>query len=354
MNTPTEAIATPTFTPLYETTDQAISGILPVGTYPAGFDAQMGALLGQACVLSYMQYGTPDAPIDLSDLPTFGEVSSYVQVGTPLTWTESIGTGTGNLVNGQPSLTDVQTGSAGFTTVPFGFGFSAVDSGNKPLFNVIVFRGTRSYSEWISDADALPTVCEIAKGPDLVQPALVHNGFYQLYVPSANVPVEGTLQSQVYAILEALSSSHPVPLYLTGHSLGGALAELCASDIGYHKTEYFNELYVYSLASPQLAAGLYLPSGKASLLSIPTTAFTSVFTVGVTGAYRVVNAADLVPILPAQLGSSAGSNIEFAPSISPENTLNFLAQTGAIPSNHDCLLYAGFLNQLPSSWPPAT
>ena len=142
-----DTMATP-YTQLSESSAQALAN--PV--VPAGFDATMANLLGQACLAAYAQYGDAGAPVDLSGLPLVDDATQYVQLGSAFTQVEAIGT---------PGTTQdpVNDPSAGYVTVPYGFAFAAQDaSGEKPVtkFNVIVFRGTRSYQEWIFDATALP------------------------------------------------------------------------------------------------------------------------------------------------------------------------------------------------------
>ena len=81
---------------------------------------------------------------------------------------------------------------------------------------VIVFRGTNSLSNWLTDLRF--TTEPIIDG----QPYLAHNGFLQVF-------------KKVYKSIEA----HVMPLlgtkkiYTTGHSLGGALASLLAFYISY-------------------------------------------------------------------------------------------------------------------------
>ena len=331
---------TPSFTPVFETASQAIAT-----AYPTGFSAEIAALMGQACQLTYLQYQqTKGAPVELSQLALVTGVSSYGQLGNALTWTEAIGIGA------------VQPGSPGLATVPFGFAFTAQDSNSKPVFNVIAFRGTRSYSEWVADAEATPAEFNLAKGDHLL-PALVHGGFYGLYnAGGATPPASGTLADQVRTILKLVQQQESnVPLYITGHSLGGALAELCAADVGANFGRgYFSALYEYSLASPQVAAGITTTLKLFnSPIEIPTTYFTGVLTSSVLsgGAYRIVNSADLIPLLPFTVGSPSGWGVEFAPSIPASATVNWLVQTGDIGGNHAVDLYADFLDQLPATWP---
>jgi hypothetical protein len=77
---------------------------------------------------------------------------------------------------------------------------------------VIVFRGTNpdEISDWFVNLDCLST--------DTPQ-GVIHRGFFNAYQ---------TLKGQ---IVKALGESKPKHLWITGHSLGGALALVCAYDL---------------------------------------------------------------------------------------------------------------------------
>ena len=87
-------------------------------------------------------------------------------------------------------------------------------------------------------------------------------------------------------------------MYVTGHSLGAALATLCALDIAYNFSNRTSSLALYALASPRVAVGLSDSFG----VSIPTMSnqayFQALFQSLVPNAYQVVHAADIIPILP--------------------------------------------------------
>ena len=75
---------------------------------------------------------------------------------------------------------------------------------------VVVFRGTDNDIDWIVNL-AVGSM-QTSKGP-------IHRGFHNAYQP---------LKPQ---ILKLLRASNPKHLWITGHSLGGALAVVCAYDL---------------------------------------------------------------------------------------------------------------------------
>ncbi|GGD01829.1 lipase [Pontibacillus salipaludis] len=99
---------------------------------------------------------------------------------------------------------------------------------------VIAFRGTQSEPDWIADARVYQTPF-----PYLKDAGLVHTGFLTVYDSCRD------------SIFEAYKKVSPhKTLYITGHSLGAALATLHALDARVHAP--FDQVVMYNYASPRV------------------------------------------------------------------------------------------------------
>jgi triacylglycerol lipase len=132
--------------------------------------------------------------------------------------------------------------------------------------SVIAFRGTDSFLDWLADAHYAQTAFPFAAAA--VQ---AHKGFTEVYQ---------SCRQQVVAAVNAAPAA--LPLYVTGHSLGGGLATLAALDIAANTT--FADPVVYTIASPRVGD----PS------------FAGRFNALVATCWRVLNTLDLVPLLPPE------------------------------------------------------
>ncbi|KPI88074.1 putative lipase [Leptomonas seymouri] len=97
-------------------------------------------------------------------------------------------------------------------------GFSGMDHMAEKI--VVVFRGTANTANWIQDLDfwAMPYP-SVACG-DL---CTVHRGFYKAY---------SSIREQVMEDVQTMHARYPTyGLFVTGHSLGGAIAVLCAIEL---------------------------------------------------------------------------------------------------------------------------
>ena len=144
---------------------------------------------------------------------------------------------------------------------------------NEPPYLVLAFRGTeKKVSDWLTDARCVPTVVGKAK---------VHTGFMKAF--TKNTDTRGkTVKEVVEGILQCPEAQDenqkPLPLFITGHSLGGALAllatKLVASDVNGA---------CYTFGGPRIANYEFFRRIK-------------------TPVYRIVNSSDIVPRVPPGAG----------------------------------------------------
>lgn len=276
-----------------------------VSTTPSAesFDAGTAYLLGQCCALTYAQFDAGTVTLDsFSAIQLAGSLAGYtLQASNLVPFTVSEGS--------EPGPTAGDVGDYYQTQGGFGVQLSLTKAGENALsWTVIALRGTRTFSEWLDDAEALP----VAFAPGTIEldgQGSVHSGFYADYttgtdglvVSSSNAlsatvadRAAGSLAAQVGAYLTGLGNAGSV--YVTGHSLGAALATLCAMDIALNFPPA--SLALYALASPRVAVGLSDSWG----IPLPTLGnqamFVKNFQAAVPNTYQIVNAADIVPISP--------------------------------------------------------
>ena len=143
---------------------------------------------------------------------------------------------------------------------------------------IFAFRGTASLDDALDDAD-FPTREFVATQGAAPTGALVASGFYGVYND-----VGGNMALSMRAQLtRLLAQTAPTRIWITGHSLGGALAHLFAFDLSFgpHASAFHAMI---SLASPRVG----LESWRdAYLARIPAQR-----------SIRVYNQHDLVPELP--------------------------------------------------------
>ena len=147
------------------------------------------------------------------------------------------------------------------------------DVSNEDPYVVIAFRGTeKKISDWLTDARAIP----IRKGA-----TKVHTGFFEAL--KVNTGEDGkTALDKVKEVLDSPetkdANGEPLRLFITGHSLGGALAllttKLLAPDVNGA---------CYTFGAPRIANYEYFERVK-------------------TPVYRVVNSSDIVPRVPPGAG----------------------------------------------------
>ena len=132
-------------------------------------------------------------------------------------------------------------------------------------FVVVAFRGTSSRAQLMTDMQARLNVARVAVDGRCVR---VHAGFYAAF---------RKIESKLREVLTAQDEAKAV--YLTGHSLGGALALVAAAAFGGNDKLGDRIAAVYTFGAPRVG-GADFPN----LVKAPH--------------YRVLNSGDVVPLVP--------------------------------------------------------
>lgn len=145
-------------------------------------------------------------------------------------------------------------------------GTAGVVLANEDLI-VIVFRGTENLLDWLTNLRVGWT--ELQGG------VRVHRGFFKAYKP-----VRTALFDKVHELLKA----KPRPVYITGHSLGGALAVMATAELANHDEVVVRDSIAacYTFGCPKAGDRLFDQFVKVPL-------------------YRITNGVDIVPALPPVL-----------------------------------------------------
>ena len=150
--------------------------------------------------------------------------------------------------------------------IPLFIGFAiSSDKGN-----IIAFRGTQTQLEWWQNLQASQQAyIHPATGK---QYGYVHAGYLNL------------VRRQITALLlDAVAKLDPtVPCYITGHSLGGAVATLAAMEIALNVPQIRPQLQLYTYASPRVGDRAFARSHSQL----------------VPNSYRITNLSDSVPLVP--------------------------------------------------------
>lgn len=103
---------------------------------------------------------------------------------------------------------------------------------------VIAFRGTEDAEDWIKGLTFSQVPYPYVRGA-----GAVHKGFAELY---------GTLRQTLLHALKKLPRSKPV--YVTGHSMGGALAALCALELA---AVSGRRVWLYTFGCPRIGDAVF-------------------------------------------------------------------------------------------------
>ncbi|OQR90782.1 alpha/beta-hydrolase [Thraustotheca clavata] len=120
---------------------------------------------------------------------------------------------------------------------------------------IVVFRGTLSLPNAFTDLQVNMVYPDFAVDDKKLYGARVHSGFWAAYL---------TVRASIRRIVEAtMAEMDEFQLYITGHSLGGALATLMAMDVMTDSTwQLKEEVVVYTYGSPRVGNHKFASSFK--------------------------------------------------------------------------------------------
>ena len=150
-------------------------------------------------------------------------------------------------------------------------GFVCLKTGKHPYI-VVSFRGSEARIEdWLTNASAQPMAPTLGDGK-------VHSGFYNAFMLVKKQVMEAIESGQ-----SSVKSNDPIPVFFTGHSLGGALALVAARTLEYEAKQKGVDENIktacYTFGAPRIGDYAYFEQMK-------------------TPVYRLVNSADIVPRVP--------------------------------------------------------
>jgi triacylglycerol lipase len=177
----------------------------------------------------------------------------------------------------------------------------------SPEANIIAFRGTQLSKEWLQNFQAR----QIAAAPtsQFRYAGKAHEGFVQVYSELQ----QATLQS-----LEQLNPQ--VPCYITGHSLGAAIALLAGMDSAMRFGDRRERLHIYTYGCPRVGNPAFAESSSQLTPN----------------HYRVVNLADAFTLVPP---------INIGEYVHVGQEWSFLYPRNDISSNHFVATYRAAIDQ---------
>jgi|ERR1017187_8634077 triacylglycerol lipase len=188
-------------------------------------------------------------------------------------------------------------------------------------FAVLAFRGTKNFKDWMTDLQATPTPFSwlFEGGPEVGQ---VHGGFGNVLRDAwekiaAAVETVAPRPAKTAEVAQLAGSQRT--LWITGHSLGGALAVLAGAAFSMWANASIRSVNgIYTFGQPRI--GLHPFCGNYDHLLEPKT-------------FRFVNNQDLVPRVPfrgwdyADIGQMIHFTSDGTPQLQSVQWSNFLSRT---------------------------
>lgn len=288
-----------------------------------GYDPQMAGLLAQICQLTYLQAyrekheinydGTIEPPAGYRQIAAFTAPELvFTNYQAPQLLKKLLSQTDLSQID-LTDLTKLEKYVIGVKRVYFGLALEAIDGSAN---GVIALRGTESIYEWLLDAAFMQAPVPLVWFADgKLALANAHFGFLLLYA---------FLVKQIKAAVARFTKLHTC--YVTGHSLGGALAVLAALTLG---------VAAFPLESKSGKVQLYSYGGP----RVGDAHFTAVYNHFIPYSYRITNLSDLVTLLPPQ----KIFNYQYCHIGSDAQMWSFLHQTGDIAQNHALCMYQAAL-----------
>jgi triacylglycerol lipase len=164
----------------------------------------------------------------------------------------------------ETNLLKGKTGGPGIIKCQTAFGFTLIGEGALDGHYFMLLRGTNYLADWLTNLNI--TVSRSTSG----QP--VHDGFNAAFK---------SMQPKLTEFMNALPKTKPVTIHCVGHSLGGALATVCAEWV---VNSYGMHPYLYTFGSPRVGMVGF--------------ADTCTKRVGNSNIFRAYHKTDIVPFIP--------------------------------------------------------
>lgn len=170
----------------------------------------------------------------------------------------------GNLVFAEDVMLKAKTGGPWMIKCRTAFGFTLIGKGPLQGHAVFLFRGTQYLADWLTNLNI--SVSRSYSG----QP--VHDGFNLAFK---------SMEPQLKEFMGTLTKNKITQIHCVGHSLGGALATICADWI---RTSYKLKPYLYTFGSPRV--------GLIGFADVCTS------NIGAERIFRAYHKTDIVPCIP--------------------------------------------------------
>ncbi|MGV2831383.1 lipase family protein [Myxosarcina sp. GI1(2024)] len=271
------------------------------------YNRQMSKLLVRCCRLATEQYlqGVADPDYDgaIASLNSyFPQLDNYEQIAAfrairKRSWLE-------------PLISKTALRDLIFETDLIYHGFAL----KSDAHNIVVFRGTQEPAEWVGNLKTK----QVHYRSNNDRGGKIHQGFHSLYLRNLALPIR--------TALEQMESY--IPCYLTGHSLGGAMAILSAVDIALNFTSFKEQIRMYAYAPPRVGD--------------PT--FAEFYSNLIPNSYRIVSEADSTWLLPPIL-------FQESVYLHVGQQWSFINQTGDLSLNHQLNAYQAAIDRERETYP---